>query len=314
MTICLVTSDLKSEGFNLLGMAPGARSAALAGAGSSLRANLEGICQNPAALADLDGLHLSGTFSPILDMVGWGASAAYGFEKGMTVAIAAQGLVYGEILGDIRFNGDPGTKYSPQDLVFAAGVGIPFLPKSQAGFHLDWGLQGVYANQQIGSVSRSEILLGSGLIAGFQFSKIHELAFSAGAREIEIKNLEKVPGTLYLGVSYQMDGSHVGFKLLGDLERKSEDWGLLTGMEIQFLKSFALRGGYHFGGGVKSFSIGGSARLRYGNLSPCLEYAFIPFGDLGGEHKVQLSIQIQNKKKEEKKMETPKKAEPEEGD
>lgn len=110
-----------------------------------------------------------------------------------------------------------------------------------------------------------------------------------GSRLQFVREREELPITLRLGIGYRSPSGRYG--LTSDLAWvKNQDLEAKVGGEFWVLpKQFALRAGFNSANDVGSGFTAGAA-FRWNDIA--LDYAYIPFGDIGDENLVSLSYQF----------------------
>ncbi|MBI4054863.1 MAG: PorV/PorQ family protein [Elusimicrobia bacterium] len=276
--------------FNFLFLDANARPVALGGAYAALATDANALLYNPAGLANI--AHHEITFMHTEHFQGvtqeYGALAIKGDPLGLPGS--GFGLMVNTLgFGDIRRT----TLSNPR------GTGL-----GDFGIR-DWALSFGYAQR----FWQDRISLG--IAAKYIREEIDDITAQTGAADIGVlTNLEAYGFPVSLGLSIQNLGAMVKFQskkedlplnvtlgaayrvleqglFLLDLNQpKDGDITVHAGAEYTFLKTAALRLGYNGRNDADTgITAGGGVLLERFSL----DYAFVPFGDLGDSHRISLS-------------------------
>ncbi|MBN8217237.1 MAG: hypothetical protein J0L75_11395 [Spirochaetes bacterium] len=290
--------------FDVLHIGFGGAASGLGGSGVAAVGTLEGVFANPASLASQPaGIAVLGSYNPYLDMGLWSAAASVTKDKRGSLAIAAYGLSYGAMNGDIAWNGDPGRLLKSGDLILSVSGGLPLGGLLELPFTLDFGLTGRVASQALDESSLTGLLFDAGMLAGFR-TGVGVLSVGLQGRNfgavLGAGNGVALPTSLASGLAWRMNLARVlSLKVLADgaYETSEAAWRGSVGAEAGFFSLAFLRGGYSFaqaGGQASGLTLGMGVRLKVSTVQVRVDYAFIHLGDLGGsQHSVQLGFAIE---------------------
>jgi long-subunit fatty acid transport protein len=270
-----------------LKLGAGARAAGMGDAFTSISDDVTAAYWNPAGLAQIKKTELSMMHNTYLVDTQYQFLGAAFPVKSNTVAFSFFRLDHGDI-----------DEYSGSDVKigsFDAGstaINISFARKISEGFLL--GVSGKYVSENIDSEKASTFAGDIGLLLtqgkfNFGLSLQH-----LGGGLTFVQEESPLPQTFRLGTSTKF----LNEKLLAalDFSKPQDDSGTLhLGAEFRALSAIALRGGYQTTpgnqldvSGLKGISGGLGATLGLFTL----DYAFIPFGDLGNTHKISALIKF----------------------
>ena len=239
------------------------------------------VLSNPAGLASLGKGEVG-----LLSRLGWVGSfqetALFALPMGKWggLGLAGSYFSYGTLDGhDSTGNSTPG--YSADAMAFHAGWGTPLLDELSVGLALH-GFQ-----QSIAGTGYSSFLPSVGLLAGPFGSMRLGLSYEdLGASSWNGPQLsvveagaslksELVPSTFFLAA------------MEGDFQSDSANH-LKLGLEFTYQSQFFLRCGYQLdstGNGYSGFSVGAGFALK----GFALDYAYLPYSDLGDNHRISLT-------------------------
>lgn len=90
-------------------------------------------------------------------------------------------------------------------------------------------------------------------------------------------NLDRTPGTLVAAMDLDFPADNTA--------------GIRMGLEYQFGNGIAVRGGYRTGTGL-DFSDGFSGGMGYTTATYQVNYALVPYGDIGNTHRISFTIRF----------------------
>jgi hypothetical protein len=292
---CLISARAFSEslgsGSAFLQMDTAARPSAMGGAYTALTGSVDSLAYNPAGLSAVQGAQAAFTHAE------WLVGTQYdhlAFAQGIpwgTLGVSATRLGYGDLEGRDASRQSTG-QFSAYDSAYtlgyahamATGVGLGAAVKlldrkiatdRASSYALDFGA--------VGRVSGRPLWLG-----------ITVLNIGPGTRFIN--QSDQLPLTFALGAAYR---DMTALKITADLKYTAPDQTTraMAGMEYSPLRLLALRAGYQMPlGGVgdqglwRAENVRGGVGVKLARLR--LDYALIPFGDLGLTHRLTLSIRF----------------------
>jgi len=271
-----------SSGAGVLKLNISPRAAALGEAFCALADDTSAIYYNPAGLVQLKGKEFMLVHNKWLEEINYEflSYAQPLFEDG------ALGLAITYLdSGDMEKRDVGGTKegnFDAKDMVFNLGYGKKISPELSFG-------AGIKA---ISLKIDNEDARGFSIDAGFLYrTPIENLSIGGALQNIGkgikfIKEKDKLPLNIKLGSSYKMQDNRL--TLLLDLNKPIDnDLRINIGTEYFLQPNFALRLGYNSGIDEGSGITAGIGFI-FKNLQ--LDYAYVPYSDLGQAHRVSLSI------------------------
>jgi hypothetical protein len=279
-------------GFAFLEVPAGARASALGGAFVSVGQGVEAAFWNPAGLAAVKGLQMTGAHFEMIEGL-----------RHSQVALAG-GLFGGGISGSLRaFYTDPieerdalgnliGT-FGSHDLEFGLGFGAP-LAKG-----LDLGLSSQIVRERIANSSATTYAFGAGV--QWEPARLPNLRLGLSADHLgpatryTIDGLEggdvALPAAMQGGLSYAWPVGY-GMNLRGVLEgrfTRGRNGIAMVGGELAGPAGAALRAGYRANDDSQNLSVG----VGYAREGLHLDYAWVPYRyELGDTHRVAFTAQF----------------------
>ena len=264
-----------------LKLGQGPRGAALGESYTSLAEDASAIYWNPAGLGAIRGYQVAAShqqwFTGITDEVG---HAAIPLGPG----VLGLGLVYS---GDRGFEGwteenEPVGTFNTWSAALSAGYGIKILDKYQLGLAVKGLMEDLTARQGT----------GGGADVGFAGHPWKNFGFGLAARHLGVAwygaGAEPLPTEFAAGANYHIAGLTGTVDVVVPL---ADDPNVRLGIEYAPIKEAALRVGYRSGpadlAGLGLLS-GLTAGLGFEVGSFGLDYAFVPYGELGLTHRVGL--------------------------
>lgn len=270
-----------TAGNALLRGTPGARAAGMGGAYTALAEGPLALHYNAAGLDALDRNRLLFQYdNSFLDINRSDAVFARPVSGG-GLALGVTVIDYGTMIQTTTVNKTNAGSFSASDLLVRAGYGRPAGARLSLGGTLgyyrmeiaDEVADGVTAD--VGALYRSP---WSGLTLGAAVRNI-------GTRARFMLDEEELPLTLVLGASYRPTN-----QLLLVLEyevARNQDGAIRAGAEYQLVSMLALRVGYN-GSNETDNGLTLGAGFTFNDIQ--LDYAYVPFGDLGQSHRVSAEV------------------------
>ncbi len=271
-----------------LKMGSSARGAAMGDAYSTLCEDASAVYYNPA------GLNYAGNFGLSLMHAMWFEGVSYEWV-GMNMSlgtlgklgIGLQSVSYGSIIETDDTGLDTGS-FTPSDLAISLSYAANI-----AGF--DLGVTGKYISMTVAQ-SASTFIFDGGIIKKFNLSGMN-VAVSLTGRNFGLPInfgtiAERLPRSIGIGVALD---------LVKNLKLSGEGWLpwdnhllLMAGAEYSIRATsdlnLKIRAGYSIRS-VQFGDLGGlTAGLGVGNSEYSMDYAFVPYGDLGYTHRVSFSV------------------------
>jgi hypothetical protein len=291
-----------TSGAQFLEVAPGARPAAMGGAFAGIADDVHSVYYNPAGLADLQHVEVTGMEDQYFQGVNYDfagmAIPLLSFEKNAIENKNAYGVlgvgVYNLSLGNIPVQGNvetasPTGTIASQDMAYALSYAYALRDPDLA-----FGVTGKYVTSSLGGYNASTFAADAGALY-----RQDKWSAGAGLRNIGPQfgfagQTDPLPLLFYAGAGYKLT-PHWLASVEIDAPR---DNNLIFALGTEYVHSFtskisgALRAGYNTGntdaGGFSGVSVGGG--IVYGNFG--FDYAFIPFGDLGNTVRYSLVVKF----------------------
>ncbi len=266
-------ADPGTTGANFLKIGVGARAAAMGEAFTAVADDSTSLYWNPAGLARVQGRELSAMYNVWFEGIGQGYVSA-GFPLlGGTMALGTNYVSMGDLEGRDE-SGNPTETFQASDL----GISVGFA--GRLGRFL-LGLSGGMIRSTIAGDTQSAFLSTvGGLVEISESFSLGVVAQNLGTKLGE----DPLPLILKVGLALKLEP----FCLAVDIG-KSQDTDLYycVGMEGWLGNIVALRAGYRTG---RDVGPGWTAGLGFKMSGFELDYAYVPYGELGDTHKVSLGM------------------------
>jgi len=311
-----VEKDVGTNSGSVLKISIGARSAGMGDAFVGVADDINCIYWNPAGLGTIGKTQFSATHTEWLaeTRYEW-IGLAQSFTKWVTIGIDAALFYTGQIPRTIESNvggyeEDGVFDYNNTNFRFAIGSGAYKRVRIGASFQV-FQHEVNYENivkQQVSDKSARSTFANLGIL----YEPIENLKVGVSFQNIgaEIKGLgergrnENIPQIIRLGAAYTMivtqeklpieqeDEQSSGNKLIiaVDMIKPSERRiGINLGLEYSLQNGFVLRGGYQSN---TDFELLSSLRggLGYATANYRIDYAFVPYGDIGNTHRATFTL------------------------
>lgn len=265
----------------LLRGTPGARTAGMGGAYTAFADGPLALYYNAAGLGALERNRLLLQYdNSFLDInrsdVAFGRPVAGGgFGLGVTV------IDYGTMIRTTTASKTNAGSFSASDMLIRTGYGRPVSDRLSLG-----GTLGYY-RMEIADVIADGVTADVGALYQSPWSG---LTFGASVRNIGTRaqftlDEEELPLTLVLGASYR-PANRLLFVL--DYESARNQGGVIrAGAEYQLIDALALRVGYN-GSNETDNGLTLGAGFSFNDIR--LDYAYVPFGDLGQSHRISAEV------------------------
>ncbi len=275
-----------TTGAAFLRMTIGSRAQAMGDAYTGLARHVAGMYYNPA------GLGFSLTREIMLFHAQWfedialeNLSGIYPVDGKLTFGAGISYLHLPEIT---RYEIDPvsggplknGT-FGVADFILTVGMGY------KLGSNLGLGANVKYFQEKLENVSAQGVAFDLGVLAKLpiDFLSVGFAVQNLGPKLKYQAYQEELPLTYRIGMAYQLPDYDATITIDG-VKTKGVDWQILPGIEIGFMNSFYIRGGYQFtnreGNGMTA-GFGLKLLNRYK-----INYVYSPYGDLGDTHRGEL--------------------------
>ncbi|MDI6641228.1 MAG: PorV/PorQ family protein [Elusimicrobiota bacterium] len=280
--LCSLFSIHSYGSFDFLNLDTNARPSALGGAFAGISDDVNSIRYNPAGLGKVNNNEISLMYNRHFQEVNQGY-VAFVHKNGFGLSVNY--LDYGDIqrttIDDRR--GTNLDKYSIKDAVIYVGFGKEIYKKLYSGISFK------YISEQIDKVQAQVVGIDIGLL--YQ-TFIDKLWAGVNLQNVGTKALyktlqEELPLNLKVGVGYKPSG-----KLLFAIDfnqEKNKELKLNLGIEYSPIKLIVLRAGFD---GKNDAGFGLTAGIGINLKKLALDYAFIPYGDLGNTHRISFSAKF----------------------
>jgi hypothetical protein len=270
-----------TTGATFLKIGQGARPVAMGGAFSAVADDVNAVWWNPAGLANLSQKEFTATQSQ------WFAdithqSLGYAQNWGEKSALGGSLIYLGTTdRGRSEWGEDLGS-FDIKDLAFS----LLFARKMSERISLGIGLK--YISQELYEEKAS----GYAFDLGGLYQVSENLTYGLSLQNIgeEIKFIEEgdpLPLSLKLGAAYKLPEKDLTLAL--DLNLPSyEEIRINVGLEYWYKELLALRGGWKSGYDLGEMSLGLGFKFR----SFLLDYAYVPYGDLGDTQRFSLTLRF----------------------
>jgi hypothetical protein len=261
----------------------GARAEAMAGAFTAVADDASAVYWNPAGLSRINKIKVSAAFDKwFMDSSYQNILAAFPSGPGV-IGFDIFFMNYGTFNRVNESGGLPGGSINPYDLTVLGGYGMPL------GRELSAGMSVKFSTQVIDTFSYTGL--------GLDLAMLYKIeAFAAGLtlQNIGTAGSYSMPMAVRGGASMlALSTREHKLTIAADMDYIFRDAPYASaGAEYVFLKMFSLRAGYRlkFGtnntGGMTGLSAG--AGVAFNDYS--IDYAYVPFGELGTTHRVTLNM------------------------
>jgi len=281
--------------FDFLNIGTGGESTAMGKTSAAAINNIEGLFYNPATIASIENsMIISGSINPYMGMSLWNGAFFKKLSDKLKLALGGTGLSYGDIIGDVSYNGDPGRLLSTGDFLLNASLGFSI---GSEYVHLYLGATGKYARESLDGLNLSGLLFDFGSILSFNMA-LSKLTFGLAYKNpgIDLSGVKQdivLPQIFLIGTGFYVNtGGAFSFKLLFDYKLMiNEESEIRTGLEFGIINTLFLRAGYISGKNeVNNITFGGGIKLNMRNMNIKLDYSFLPMSDLGNQQNIQISL------------------------
>ena len=262
-----------TTGANFLKIGVGARAAAMGEAFTAVTDDSTSLYWNPAGLTRLEGRELSAIYNAWFEGIGQGY-VSMGFPLlGGTLALGVNYVNMGDLEGRDE-SGNPTGTFKASDLDISVGFA------GRLGKFL-LGLSGGMLRSTVAADTKTAFLATLGTLV-----EINE-SFSVGvvAQNLGTKlGADSLPLILKVGLALELRSISMAIDI-----GKSQDTDLYycLGLESWIGSMLALRAGYKIG---KDVGPGWTAGLGFKASRFGLDYAYVPYGELGNTHRISLGI------------------------
>lgn len=259
---------------NFLKIGIGARAASMGGAFTALADDGTSLYWNPAGLCQVENTQVLATYNMHFQEINQGYLSLAFPMLGGTAGVAFSYVDMGRIEGRDE-EGNPTGDFGASDMQVLVGYAGKISPR------LMLGVSAEMLQQSIAEAKDSTFSGNFGVL--FQVSDV----LSSG---IAIQNIglnlgeDPLPLTYRAGLALKLDSLTIAVDAVKAIDA---DTYFCAGLEWQIADILALRGGYRTGQDNGS-GVSYGAGFKVSKLS--LDYAYVPYGDLGDTHRVSLGI------------------------
>lgn len=260
---------------NFLKIGVGARAAAMGDAFTVIVDDSTSLYWNPAGLAKIEKGQLSATYNM------WFAGINQGY-LGMGFPLSRGGVVAGGVnyvnMGDFDGRDEAG---NPTGTFTASALNYHLGYADRVGEKLLWGISAGSVQDTIASDTKSTYAANLGLI----FKSSDSLSFGLALQNIGGQlGSDPLPFMAKVGVAYAWNS----LLLALDIAKPTDnDLYYGAGIEWWMMDVIALRAGYKTN---QDIGEGFTAGLGFNRGKTRLDYAYVPYGQLGDTHKVLLGV------------------------
>lgn len=270
-----------TAGNALLRGAPGAQSAAMGGAFTAVAGGPVALYYNAAALDALDRNRLLLQYDrSFLDIAR--SDAAFGMPfAGGGLGFGISVIDYGSIIQTTTVNKTNAGTFSANDMLVRTGYG------RAVGDRLALGATIGYYRLEIAEVTASGVTADVGALyrSPWPGLDIGAAVRNIGSRARFTRDDEELPLAIALGAAYRPTA-----RLLVALDYEStrnQDGVVRAGLEYRVIPALAIRAGYN-GSNETDNGLTFGAGFAFNDIQ--LDYAYVPFGDLGKSHRVSAEV------------------------
>jgi len=269
-------SDVGTTAANFLKIGIGARSVAMGGAFTALADDDSALYWNPAGLAQLGGRELSTMYNMHFQEIKQGyLSLAFPLSKG-TVGLGVNYVDMGEIEGRDEY-GNPTGNFGASDIQSLLGYANKISPK------LMLGISAGMLQDTIAGDKKTAYLCSGGIL----FKPTELISIGLACQNIGSKlGEDPLPLTIRGGIAARLKS----ICLEADIVKPTDDdMYYCAGLEWWIANIVALRAGYRTGRDIGS-GISAGLGLKISKIN--LDYAYVPYGDLGNTQRISLGLKF----------------------
>jgi hypothetical protein len=289
-------SDVGVTGAQFLKIGTGARPMGMAGAFSAVADDAYAAYWNPAGFAQLQKPELATTYLRYFEDINYGYMGyAMPYRTWGVFGIGASYLTLGGIEGRTGDSEIPDRKFKADDICLTLSyarkdVAPTVVPGLSAGVNLK------LISQKIDAETAQTAALD---IAGLYQTAMEPLTIALNIQNIGpgqkfVEERDPLPLNLKLGAAYRLFNNQL--TIAADVDQYLIDQKLYAGIGTEYwlMHMIGIRAGYRYGYHTDSLGnlVGLAAGLSFRAFNFQLDYAFVPFGDLGDTHRFSFSIKF----------------------
>jgi hypothetical protein len=293
-TLVHAQAKVGTAGAQFLELGPSARAMGMAEAFAAVTNDVSAVYYNPAALINLYGMEVMGTYIKMPADINYGFFAA-GFpleSVGGVLGFGVYALSTGEMVRTTYEQGTidgTGETFVAEDLAVSASYGRYLTDKVSVGFTLRY--IGEYFEKKTANGWSADV----GLVynTGYRGFKIATVITNFGP---DLKFIEKdfpLPINFKFGASFDLiEGTDNLLTFCAEGTHPSDNLEKYNvGLEYTFKDRFVLRTGGRFNYDVDGFTAGGGIKVPFGEQSELrVDYAYQDFGILTQVHRFSMSL------------------------
>jgi len=261
-----------TTGANFLKMGVGARAAAMGGAFTALANDATALYWNPAGLAQLNETELSATYNSWFQGVSQGYFSMATPAFGGTFALGINYVDMGRLEGR-NSEGEATGNFSASDIHTSCGIAF--------GEKFMFGFSGGVLRDTIDESTETAFLATGGIL----FKPTEQVALGIVYQNVGQKLGESpLPATLRGGLALEIGNITLALDMVSP---NDNDTYFCGGVEVSLGSLLVVRGGYTTG---QDEGEGYSAGIGFRSSTLGVDYAYVPYGDLGDTHRISLAM------------------------
>lgn len=290
-TLCWAKSSSGTAGVPFLKIGIGARSGAMGEAFSALADDITAVYWNPAGLTQLTKPEISTTYNDWFGGVGhgflgWGFPLSHNTAMGFSIIHLDVGKIPGYAEGKGTFEHIPTGDFSGHDTAF----GFAYAFNMTESISLGMNIKGIVQKIENEEASSFAIDIGQLYRPPIQGLTLSAVVQNIGPRIKYAIEGDRLPLTLKFGSVYRIPNQPLTFTC--DLSKPIDNnWRINLGMEVQLKRLVVLRGGFN-SQVFKDLGSGITCGFGFSLKHYQLDYAFIPYDELGNTHRISITFRF----------------------
>ncbi len=288
-TVSAGADDAGSTSGAMLRLGSGAVGPAMGDAYTAGARGVASLYYNPGGLGFTDRAEVEAMYQRLVLDIGQGQIGfVHPVNSQMTWGIGLSYLDYGRTqrvtLSDVINSNIPSTSFSGTDLLLTGALGRQFHDNFSVG------VAAKVFHQEIDNLSATAVAADIGLSARFDNLpiRIGVAGRNLGTKLKFERTSEELPALVRGGVALDLFNNR--FTLNADLEKvRNQDMSFGVGAEVRVIEILALRVGYDDRNDAGEGLTAGLG-IRVSDLS--FDYAYVPYGDLGQNHRASLTYRF----------------------
>lgn len=260
---------------NFLKIGVGARAAAMGEAYTALASDGTSLYWNPGGLAQIEKMEISAMYNRYFQAINQGYLSLAFPLLGGTTGLGVNYVDMGQIEGRDEY-GNPTGDFGASDIHLFAGYASKFK-------NISWGLTAGWLQDKIEKDIKSSFLGNIGLL--YPLSELFTLGVAAQNIGSKLGD-DPLPLTFKVGAASKLKALTLALDIA-----KSQDNEIhyCLGVEWWLRNILALRVGYKTN---QDIGPGLTAGIGYKFEKISLDYAYVPYGDIGGTHRISLGMKF----------------------